>query len=119
MYNENTLYKYLERSNIHITISKMKCLILVFILFMLYTNKINAESLYNLRLRNALLRIYIASDKKQIISEYSKKTIVKSTVIINKYYNKLLSKIHDINLIYNNLTDEEREFLEFIISLCY
>jgi hypothetical protein len=117
LYNENTLYKYLERSNIHI--NKMNSLILVFILFTLYINQINGESLYNLRLRNAILRIYIASDKKQLISEYSKKTIVKSKVIINKYYNKLLSKMHDINLMYNNLTDEEREFLEFIISLCY
>lgn len=97
----------------------MKYVILFFILFTLYTIQNNAESLYNLRLRNTLLRVYIASDKKQIAKEYSKKTIVKSKTIINKYYNKLLSKMHDINLLYTNLTDEEKDFLEFIISLCY
>ena len=96
----------------------MKFILLIFV-FICFIIQNNGENLYNLRLRNTLLRIYIASDKKQIAKEYSKKTIVKSKTIINKYYNKLLRKIHDINLEYNNLTDEEKEILEFMISLLY
>ena len=115
MYNENALYKYFKITNRHT--SKMNFILLVFIFIGLIQN--NAENMYNLRLRNTLLRIYIASDKKELVNEYSKRVVIKSKNIVNKYYHKLLSKLYDINLLYNNLTDEERDFIDFIISLCY
>jgi len=85
----------------------------------LYMINISADKTYNLRLRNKFLRIYIASDKKKVINEYSNKIIVKTKSKVNEYYNKLLSKYYDVSLFYNNLTDEEKEILEAIISLCY
>jgi hypothetical protein len=80
---------------------------------------ISADKTYNLRFRNALLRVYISSDKKRIINEYSNKIIVKTKSKFNEYYNKLLSKYYDTSLFYNSLTDEEKEIIEAIISLCY
>jgi hypothetical protein len=78
-----------------------------------------ADKAYNLRLRNKFLRIYIANDKKKIVNEYSNKIIVKTKSKFNEYYNKLLSKYYDTSLFYNSLTDEEKEIIEAIISLCY
>lgn len=80
---------------------------------------ITADNSYGLRLRNSLLRIYIASDKKQYIKEYSNKIINKSKVKLTFYYNKIVSKYHDINIAYYNLSDEQKELLDFIISLHY
>lgn len=73
----------------------------------------NGEKSY-LRFRNSILRIYIASDKNRfhIINDYSKK-------IIQKIKNKVTDKYYDLNLFYNSLSDEEKEFIDFIISLCY
>lgn len=73
----------------------------------------NGEKSY-LRFRNSILRIYIASDKNRfhIINDYSKK-------IIQKIKNKVTNKYYDLNLFYNSLSDEEKEFIDFIISLCY
>ena len=73
----------------------------------------NGEKTY-LRFRNSILRIYIASDKNRfhIINDYSKK-------IIQKIKNKVTNKYYDLNLFYNSLSDEEKEFIDFIISLCY
>ena len=92
---------------------------IMFLFMFLYIINIYAEKAYNLRLRNKFLRIYIANDKKKVVSEYSNKIIVKTKSKIDKYYNKLLSKYYDFSLFYNNLTDEEKEILEAIISLCY
>ena len=80
---------------------------------------INSENSYNLRFRNTLLRIYISSDKKKVVNEYSNKIAIKTKTKATGYYNKLLSKYHDINLFYNTLTDEEKALIEAIISLCY
>ena len=85
----------------------------------LYMIHISADKTYNLRLRNKFLRIYIANDKKKIVNEYSNKIIVKTKSKFNEYYNKLLSKYYDTSLFYNSLTDEEKEIIEAIISLCY
>jgi len=74
----------------------------VFIL-LLYIVKINSEKTYNLRIRNTLLRIYISSDKKKVINEYSNKIAAKTKKKANNYYNKIISKYHDINLFYNTL----------------
>jgi len=73
----------------------------------------------NLRLRNTLLRVYIANDKKKIINEYSNKIAIKTKSKVNIFYNKILSKYYDVTLFYNTLTDEEKEIIDAIISLCY
>ena len=93
-----------------------------FVIFLIILNFViiaNAVKLHNLRLRNALLRIYIASDKKQLLKDYYKKSLNKTKAIVLRKKESIFSKIYDINMIYNNLTDEEKELLDFIISLCY
>jgi len=90
----------------------------IFILI-LYTSKIVSEKSYNLRFRNTLLRIYISTDKKKVVNEYSNKIAVKTKTKATDYYNKLLSKYHDINLFYNTLTEEEKAIIEAMISLYY
>jgi len=90
-----------------------------FIVLFLYVLKSASKKAYNLRFRNTLLRVYIASDKKKVISEYSNKIAVKTKIKTIDYYNKILSKYHDLNLFYNMLSDEEKELIEAIISLCY
>ena len=92
---------------------------LVFIVLFLYVLKSAAKNAYNLRFRNTLLRVYIATDKKKVISEYSNKIAIKTKSKTIDYYNKILSKYHDLNLLYNMLSDEEKELIEAIISLCY
>jgi len=90
-----------------------------FIVLFLYVFKCASERAYNLRFRNTLLRVYIASDKKKVIGEYSDKIVKKTKSKASDYYNKLLTKYYDINLFYNSLTQEEKELIETIISLCY
>ena len=94
-------------------------LYLLYYLLLLYILKISADKSYGLRFRNSLLRVYIASDKKKIINEYSDKIIYKTKTKLNTLYNKILSKYHDTNISYFSLTDEEKELLEFVISLMY
>lgn len=92
---------------------------IMFLFMFLYMINTFADKAYNLRLRNKFLRVYIATDKKKVVSEYSNKIIIKTKSKIDKYYNKILSKYYDLSLFYNSLTDEEKEILETIISLCY
>jgi hypothetical protein len=80
---------------------------------------INSENSYNLRFRNTLLRIYISSDKKKVVNEYSNKIAIKTKTKAKCYYNKVLTKYHDINLFYNTLSEEEKAIVEAIISFCY
>lgn len=94
----------------------------IFVLFLIIVNFViiaNAANLNNLRIRNALLRIYIASDKTKILREYYKKTLYKTRSLILEKKENIVSKIYEINMIYNNLTAEEKEILGFILSLCY
>jgi hypothetical protein len=93
-------------------------LLSILILF-LYISKIVSEKSYNLRFRNTLLRIYISTDKKKLVNEYSNKIAVKTKTKATDYYNKVLTKYHDISLCYNTLTDEEKAIIEMIISLCF
>lgn len=93
-------------------------LLSILILF-LYISKIVSEKSYNLRFRNTLLRIYISTDKKKVVNEYSNKIEVKIKTKATDYYNKVLTKYHDINLFYNSLNDEEKAIIETIISLCF
>jgi hypothetical protein len=73
----------------------------------------NGEKSY-LRFRNSILRIYIASDKNKYIvaKEYSDK-------IMQKIKTKLTKKYYDLYIYYNTLTEEEKTFLDFIISLTF
>ncbi len=84
-------------------------------LFMLNNLHANGEKSY-LRFRNSILRIYIASDKNkkkyELINEYSNK-------IVEKVKNKVINKYYDLNIYYNSLSEEEKTFLDFIISLYY
>jgi hypothetical protein len=90
-----------------------------FIVLFLYVCKCASEKAYNLRFRNTLLRLYIATDKKKVIGEYSDKIVKKTQSKANDYYNKVLMKYYDVNLFYNSLTEEEKELIEAIIALCY
>ena len=93
---------------------------ILFLILILYIIKnTSANKSFNLILRNKILRIYIANDKKKLINEYSNKIIIKTKSKVNEFYNKLLSKYYDFSLIYNNLTDEEKEIIETIVLLCY
>jgi hypothetical protein len=87
--------------------------VVLFYLFIFNNFYANGENSY-LRFRNSILRIYIANDKNrlQLVNEYSNK-------LVEKIKNKLVKKYYDLNIIYNNLTDEERELVDFIISLCF
>jgi hypothetical protein len=93
--------------------------ILSIFILILYTSKIVSEKSYNLRFRNTLLRIYISTDKKKVVNEYSNKISIKTKTKATNCYNKVLSKYHDVNLFYNTLTDEEKTIIEAIISICY
>ena len=90
-----------------------------FIVLFLYVLKCGSEKAYNLRFRNTLLRVYIATDKKKVIGEYSDKIVKKTQSKANDYYNKAIAKYYDIHLFYNSLTDEEKDLIEAIIALCY
>jgi len=81
---------------------------LVVFIILLHIFEIVSQNTFKLRIRNSLLRIYIACDKKYIINECK-----------NKLIDKIISKYNDINLLYNTLTEEEKEFIQAIISLCY
>lgn len=93
--------------------------ILSIIILFLYVFKIASEKSCNLRFRNTLLRIYISTDKKKVVNEYSNKIAVKTKTKASDYYNKVLTKYHDMNFFYNTLTEEEKAIIEAIISLSY
>jgi hypothetical protein len=81
--------------------------------------KIQSDKSYNLRFRNTLLRIYISANKNEIVKEYSNRVINKTRRKFENCYDKLISIYYDVNLIYINMSDEEREVLDAIITLCY
>ncbi len=77
-----------------------------FIVLFLCVLKCASENSSKLRFRNTLLRVYIATDKKKVIGEYSDKLV-----------KKVLTKYYDINLFYNTLSREDRDLIEAIVSL--
>jgi len=90
--------------------------LILFLIMICNNSHVNSEKSY-LRFRNSILRIYIATDKRrpQIFNEYSHKIIEK----IQKIKLKIMNKYYDFNLFYNKLSEEEKEMVNFIISLCY
>jgi hypothetical protein len=95
-------------------------LYLTFLIVVRNIYRINSEQSY-FRFRNSFLRIYIANEKTKqlLINEYANKLIEKTKNTINDKYNKLMNKCYNVTYYYNTLTDEEKELIEFIISLCY
>jgi hypothetical protein len=94
-------------------------LLIIFVLYVDYNTKVSASCSIGdnsyFRVRNSLLRIYIVSDKtkpKQII-EKTKDQFTKHI------YKKIETNYNKFTLFYNSLTNEEKELIDFIISLCY
>jgi hypothetical protein len=91
----------------------------IFYLFLFHKIIVTSEQRY-LRMRNIFLRIYLANEKSRplLMNEYSQKITQKIKNKVNHYYYKMMNSLYDINMFYSNLKDEEKELLEFIISLC-
>jgi len=88
-----------------------KCLLIVLLLLLFIHNTKSSLNNRLLRFRNSFLRLYIAANnrtKPKTINEYSKKII-----------EKIEKKYKDFAIFYNSLTDEEKEMIDFIISLIY
>lgn len=90
-----------------------KCLLIVLVLLLLFIHNTKSSSNNRLlRFRNSFLRVYIAANntttKPKTINEYSKKII-----------EKIEKKYKDFAIFYNSLTDEEKEMIDFIISIIY
>ena len=97
----------------------MNCLVLISIIYLICKIKyVTSEKSY-LRFRNSFLRIYIANNRKDKISEYTHKIYKKTKNKLHDLHQYSLTKYYDMNLFYNSLTDDERELVDAIISLCY
>jgi hypothetical protein len=71
------------------------------------------------RFRNSLLRIYIANNKKDKLGEYTHKIFEKTKSKLEGVHQYTSIKYNNFNVFYNSLTDEERELINFILTLCY
>jgi len=86
------------------------------IVFMLI-GSINANTNV-LRLRNTSLRFIISDDFQRLtrnINNIKLLTKDKLNVIINKY----ISSYYHVSYLYYELSEEQKELIEFITSLCY
>jgi len=81
---------------------------------LLITSSISINDNNYLRLRNYTLRITILKNIKK-----TKLYIKNIKTTTNNLYNKMLTVYYDANYKYYSLSDEERDLLENIISLCY
>ena len=97
----------------------MKYFVLFCVIYLIVKIKCISNEKSYLRFRNSLLRIYIASNKKEKATEYSVKIINKSKNKFSDYYQCTISKYYDLSLFYNTLTEDEKEIIDKIISLCY
>lgn len=86
------------------------------IVFMLI-GSINANTNV-LRLRNTSLR-FIISDDFQRLSRNINNMKLLTKEKINFIVNKCMSKYYHISYLYYELSDEEKDIIEFITSLCY
>jgi len=84
---------------------------------LLITSSISINDNNYLRLRNYALRITVLKDIKK--TKLYIKNIKNIKNMTNNLYNKMLTVYYDANYKYYSLSDEERDFLENIISLCY
>ena len=81
---------------------------------LLITSSISINDNNYLRLRNYTLRITVLKNIKK-----TKLYIKNIKTATNNLYNKMLTVLYDANYKYYSLSDEERDLLENIISLCY
>ena len=99
--------------------------IILCILFL--TCNIEIRGNYNsyMKFRNQTLRLLLSEDyssfKKLIEVQNIKIKYLKNITSKNllRIYDKALSKYYDVNILYNSLTDDEKNILEAVLSLCY
>jgi len=94
---------------------------MLFTLMLIYlfykTKYINAENSFS-RFRNSLLKTAcIVSVKKEKLNELSYKVIKNTQSKILDLHKDTLNKCCNMNVFYNSLTENEREFLEAIMLL--
>ena len=109
--NKILLYKKL-------LILSMNHLILFTLIYLILQNKyINAEKSFS-RFRNSLLKTAcVVSVKKEQLNELSYKLIKNTQSKIVDLHKDTLNKCCNMNVIYNSLTENEREFVEAIMLL--
>lgn len=86
------------------------------IVFMLI-GSINANTNV-LRLRNTSLRFIISDDFQRLSRNINNMKLLTKDKI-NVILNKCMSKYYHISYLYYDLSDEEKDIIEFITSLCY
>jgi len=96
----------------------MNYLILLTIIYLLLQNKyINAEKSFS-RFRNSLLKTAcIVSVKKEKLNELSYKIIKNTQSKIVDLHKDTLNKCCNMNVIYNNLNENEKELVQAIMLL--
>lgn len=97
----------------------MNYFILLSIIYLICKIKyVYSENSY-FRFRNSLLRIYIATNKKDKLTEYTHKIFEKTKSKLEDFHQYTTRKCNNFNVFYNSLTDDEKELVNFIITLCY
>jgi hypothetical protein len=91
----------------------MNIVILTFIFLSFLNNVISISSNYGNRIKNNYLKLVLFSDKKNI------KIFKELNNFYKICYNKSISCIGQGISDYNNLTEDEKQIVEAIISLCY
>jgi hypothetical protein len=81
-------------------------MIIIWKIVIIYTYMIYVNSSF-IQIKNNILRIYLRNNEKQKIRN------------VNRFYHLLISKIYDVQLFYYKLTEEEKDILDAIWSLCY
>lgn len=96
----------------------MNHLILFTLIYLILQNKyINAEKSFS-RFRNSLLKTAcVVSIKKEQLNELSYKMIKNTQYKIVDLHKYSLNKCCNMNIFYNNLTENEREFAQAIMLL--
>jgi len=99
-------------------ILNMNYLILFAIIYLLLQIKYITSEKSFLRFRKLLLkRAYIVSAKKEKIDEYSFKIIENTKNTVENIHDYTVKKCYNINVFYNNLTENEREFMQAVMLL--
>jgi hypothetical protein len=91
----------------------MNIVILTIILISFLNNVTSISSNYGNRIKNKYLKLILLSDKRNI------KIFKELNNFYKICYNKSISCISQGISDYNNLTEDEKQIVETIISLCY
>lgn len=96
----------------------MKHFVLTTIIYLLLQIKyINTEKSFLQFRKTILKRAYIAIDKTEKICDYSYKIITTTKNNVENIHEYAINKYHNINVFYNNLTENEKEFMKAIMLL--